>query len=441
MRRELAARSSWGLLVGLGLLLGAPRTAQALPECVIPKGSTTCTVERSSPGVIIPADRPLLNVKVNNLANSAFFDGRDCTALTYRLFIGGTLAYEASVLPGQDNFDGPGSSTAGDNVGRYPPGTYPYREVFEFRTQPSCPPGLQEYVGEASSGLFTFSGGDFEYHLNVSAIDLLQAGAPGSRRYFGNDWDPAGGPIKIFWGKTRIKTFPATSSFRGNLPAGFPDNSCTAKLTARQGSITRTIRTPHARKVEEVAFAEGSVQVRKGRDLQTGDIVCRGETVRVGDDGAFVGRALGGAPYTGLRVVNRQTDIEVPGGIYAPAVVVGLSGGRTVTVTGTVLDLPLFDPARGALNYNEYTGSLASLDVVGLARGNGDLTVNGALTGDNALLFVDGSLTVHGGTTGAGAVFIAADRMRLEGPIHTVSDVVDGVALGAGKKLLLLGAP
>jgi len=177
-----------------------PRT----PRVCHPTGRTTCTVEQTSPGVIVDPNRPVLNVKVTNRANYTYFDRRDCTALTYRLFIGGGLVYEASLLPGQDNFDGPGVSTGGDNVGRYPPGTYPYREVFEFRVQSGCPAGLQEYVGEASSGLFTFGAGGFEYHLNVSAIDLLRTGV-GSRRYTGNDWDPDGGAIKIFWGKTPLR--------------------------------------------------------------------------------------------------------------------------------------------------------------------------------------------------------------------------------------------
>lgn len=54
---------------------------------------------------------------------------------------------------------------------------------------------------------------------------------------------------------------------------------------------------------------------------------------------------------------------------------------------------------------------------------------------------MDGDLTVHGGATGAGAVFVATDKMRLAGPIQVESDVADGVALTAGRKVALLGAP
>lgn len=424
-------------------VVGAPGTAKALTgPCTIPVGGTTCTIGREFPSVdlIITRDQPLLGVRVNNTSFTSSEDGRTCgAALTYRLFIRGALTYEASLLPSQNNYDGPGSSSGGDNVGRYPPGTYPYREVVEFRIGPDCPlNNLRQYIGSTSSTLRTYSGGQRGYHLNISGIDLLETGV-GVRRYTGNDWDPSGGPIQIFWGRTRIKTFPAAASFRGNLPVGFPDNTCTPQLRARQGTVTRTIGAPVARRAEQVRFAEGAVSVRGGRDLHMGDVVCEGEVVKVDAGGAYVGEGLPAADYVGLRVVNRQTDVDVPGGIFAPTVVVGLSGGRTTTVTGRAIALNEFDPAaQAALNFQTIApGSTPSLDIVGLARVEGSLRVDGAATIDNGVLFVAGGLTVRGRASRAG-VLVAAGELRLEGPVLLRTEV-DGVALASGRKILLLG--
>lgn len=102
---------------------------------------------------------------------------------------------------------------------------------------------------------------------------------PVNLRLDGVGWNPAGGPIALYWQGRKVKTFPAAATFRTKIVAehwpqraryGTDRAVCGGKVAGRQGDVTRTVT---------VLAGAGAVVLFADLDpvFRTGDYVCVGE--------------------------------------------------------------------------------------------------------------------------------------------------------------------
>lgn len=119
------------------------------------------------------------------------------------------------------------------------------------------------------SGYGAGSLGDF------AAIDV----PPVNLRLNGVGWNPAGGPITLYWQGKKVKTFPPASTFRTKLLSehwperaryGSARATCGAKVAGRQGNVTRTV-TVLAGAGAIVLFADLDPVFRAGHYICVGE--------------------------------------------------------------------------------------------------------------------------------------------------------------------------
>lgn len=102
---------------------------------------------------------------------------------------------------------------------------------------------------------------------------------PVNLRLNGIGWNPAGGPIGLYWEGAKVKTFPAAATFRTKIVAeywperasyGSPRAVCGGKIAGRQGNVTRTVT---------VLAGAGAIVLFADRDpiFRTGNYICVGE--------------------------------------------------------------------------------------------------------------------------------------------------------------------
>lgn len=102
---------------------------------------------------------------------------------------------------------------------------------------------------------------------------------PVNLRLNGVGWNPAGGPIALYWQGRKVKTFPPAATFATKIVAEhWPQRArygsgravCGGKIAGRQGDVTRTVT---------VLAGAGAVVLFADLDpvFRTGDYVCVGE--------------------------------------------------------------------------------------------------------------------------------------------------------------------
>lgn len=101
-------------------------------------------------------------------------------------------------------------------------------------------------------------------------------------------------------------------------------------------------------------------------------------------------------------------------------------------------DLHDYDPeTTDALNFQTLSPGIATgQDLVGLVRCGGNVRVQGDLSLDNALFYVDGDLVVDGGVRGTGAVMVDG-KTTIKGGVSLTSD--DSIALLSQDDVTLIG--
>ncbi len=154
----------------------------------------------------------------------------------------------------------------------------------------------------------------------------------------------------------------------------------------------------------------GEVADKPGHIAGNGDVTLNGPATRVTGDVKATG------------AVNRSpSGVEIEGQVQ----------GQHSQVSLPSIPITSYDPGHDTAIVRKVEGISQGLEVDGLARCDGDLTVNtSGLRLENGLLFVDGDLVIRGGISGRGAVICTGDVTITGGSELSTTNLAAIVARG-----------
>jgi probable HAF family extracellular repeat protein len=299
----------------------------------------------------------------------------------------------------------------------------------------------------------------------------------------GGDWDPNGGPIRVFLNDDPnaellvefVQVGGSSFDFGDKVKVKFPNKSLSVALRAKQGRIERRVNL-RGEGGAVAEFARGNVtDHRTGRLIETGDVLAKVKTegvlrnpetgvpllncplgsppvaavppvsdlpfVVVGANSAVVLRALfdyafrlvvgdSGKPACQIKpsartiyaIIDKQANMDISGIIDAPNIRVRLADGfHTFRGSGLPFPQDAFDTVPQAESTQPLPEVLPSSTLQALNFRDGDLRVDGDLRLRNATVAVRGNLTVTGSIAGRGAILVQG-QIIVRGSVNMQTD-------------------
>jgi hypothetical protein len=250
----------------------------------------------------------------------------------------------------------------------------------------------------------------------------------------GSDWDPDGGAIEVVEDKKVVARVKAASSFTAKFKVHtFTNNKCRKLIVVRQDGEARS-QVVEGVQSQFIAHAVGSPAADGERELSAafgkkGDYVCHGERVKVRSGDTVLALGLGDPPYPdpkaeaygGWRVASPSHGIDIYGGLYSYYIRLHFLGWKKAYA------LPLRhteDPHKhdtadkpGVVTLENSTYDELLND--GYQRREGNLTVRGAYSSRNGVLYATGNVRIGSAPDlGAGAT-VALGHLILSGPFKS----------------------
>lgn len=206
-----------------------------------------------------------------------------------------------------------------------------------------------------------------------------------------------------------VNLLDSTSPAEGSLGRTLPPNSVQLFARAKVGPTTLTVEHVLNAPPFEYCIASSSGMVCSGPMLVAGVDELTGTALPADLKPGHV--ASNGSVSLAGPSTRVTGDVKAVGTVRnSGAVVEGQVQERHSEVALPAIPIASYDPGTDPAVVRSLDASYPGLTVDGLARRTGDLVLNvSGLSLENGLLYVDGDLTVNGGVSGLGAIVCTGD--------------------------------